>query len=269
MDRIQVQGVHHITIHGSTRQSAIDFWEGLLGMPFIMEQPNLGKPDESHLYFDPGDGRLITVFTKEDREDDATPNPREIGHVDHLAFKVSRAVHAQVSRRLSARGIDYKAFDRGFMDSIYFRDPNGLLVELACYKFEAPEGLREVDILMTAHKLRVEAGANNITDEHLADAIALPTRKPIAVSKRSRSHRRGTVQVTRRSSSHSTRNGRSRRKRSRRVRWIGRTCIALKPSSTGDSGMKCRAFRRYRGYSSLIGRGFCAKMCIRMILRRS
>ena len=27
-------------------------------MPFVFEQPNLGKPDENHLYLDPGDGRL-------------------------------------------------------------------------------------------------------------------------------------------------------------------------------------------------------------------
>ena len=66
MKKIQVQGVHHTTIVGSTRQSAIDFWEGVLGMPFVLEQPNLGKPDENHLYFDPGDGRLLTVFTNED-----------------------------------------------------------------------------------------------------------------------------------------------------------------------------------------------------------
>lgn len=176
MTTLQVQGLHHITIHGSTRQSAIDFWEGLLGMPFVMEQPNLGKPDESHLYFDPGDGRLITVFTKEDRSDAPEPNPREVGHVDHLAFRVSRAVHTQVGTRLEARGIEYKSFDRGFMDSIYFRDPNGLLIELACYKFEAPEGVTEAEVLMTAHRLRVAAGAPNVSDEHLADAIAQLTR---------------------------------------------------------------------------------------------
>ena len=61
MKQLQVQGVHHITLVGSTKQSAIDFWQGALGMPFIFEQPNLGKPDENHLYFDPGDGRLLTV----------------------------------------------------------------------------------------------------------------------------------------------------------------------------------------------------------------
>lgn len=173
MKRLQVQGVHHITIVGSNKQSAIDFWEGLLGMPFIFEQPNLGKPDENHLYFDPGDGRLLTVFTNETREDAKRPAPREIGCVEHIAFNVSRATQKQVAKRLGERGIEFLERDRGFMDSIYFQDPNGLKVELACYKFEAPEGIRDADILMTAHRLRVERGDHHITDEHLADAIEL------------------------------------------------------------------------------------------------
>ena len=58
MRKIQSQGVHHITLVGADRQTSIDFWEGVLGMPFVFEQPNLDKPAESHLYFDPGDGRL-------------------------------------------------------------------------------------------------------------------------------------------------------------------------------------------------------------------
>ena len=48
MKKVQVQGLHHITIVGSTKQSAVDFWQGALGMPFVMEQPNLGNPDENH-----------------------------------------------------------------------------------------------------------------------------------------------------------------------------------------------------------------------------
>jgi glyoxalase family protein len=171
MKRIQVQGVHHITIVGSTRQSAIDFWEGVLGMPFIFEQPNLGNPAESHLYFDPGDGRLLTVFTDESRADAQRKAPREIGSVDHLAFNVSRATFAVAPERLQARGIEFYQRDRGFMDSIYLRDPNGLLVELACYKFEVPAGFRDADVMIAAHRLRVARGAHHITEEHLADAI--------------------------------------------------------------------------------------------------
>lgn len=171
MKKIQVQGAHHITVVGSTRQSAIDFWEGLLGMPFIFEQPNLGNPDENHLYFDPGDGRLLTVFTNETREDAGRRAPREIGCVDHLAFNVSRATFLLAPSRLGERGIEFLERDRGFMNSIYFRDPNGMTVELACYKFEVPDSFRAVDVLMKAHRLRMERNDHHIAEEHLADAI--------------------------------------------------------------------------------------------------
>ncbi|TIX77248.1 MAG: VOC family protein, partial [Mesorhizobium sp.] len=50
MQKLQSQGVHHITLVGAGRQTSIDFWEGVLGMPFIFEQPNLDKASESHLY---------------------------------------------------------------------------------------------------------------------------------------------------------------------------------------------------------------------------
>ena len=171
MSKIQVQGVHHITLVGSTRQSAIDFWEGALGMPFLFEQPNLGKPDENHLYFDPGDGRLITVFTNESRQDAGRDAPREVGCVEHIALNVSRATFLQAPARLEARGIPFIQRDRGFMDSIYLHDPNGLKVELACYKFEPPEGIRARDILVRAFRLRVERGDHHITELHLAEAI--------------------------------------------------------------------------------------------------
>ena len=172
MRKIQVQGVHHITIVGADRQTSIDFWEGVLGMPFVFEQPNLDNAGESHLYFDPGDGRLITVFTNEDRAVDPTPAPREPGNVHHLAFSLSQATFAQVVERLDERGISHSGVkDRGFMDSIYFDDPLGLLIELASYRFEPPAGFAHAEVLLEAHRLRVERGDDHIHTVHLADAI--------------------------------------------------------------------------------------------------
>nr|WP_174819452.1 VOC family protein [Ruegeria lacuscaerulensis] len=172
--KIQTQGVHHITINGADRQTSIDFWEGVLGMPFIFDQPNLDNPNEGHLYFDPGDGRLITIFTNEDRKPDATPVPEAIGSLHHLAFNVSQATFWQVAARLDARGVDNTGpVDRGFMDSIYFRDPLGLRLEIASYRFEPPEGCRHADVLLKAHKLRVARGDHHINREHLADAIEM------------------------------------------------------------------------------------------------
>jgi glyoxalase family protein len=174
MQKIQTQGVHHITMIGADRQTSIDFWEGVMGMPFIFEQPNLDVPAESHLYFDPGDGRLITVFTNEDRVPDSTRNPEGIGNLHHLAFNVSRAMYTQIAKRLDERGISHTGeIDRGFMDSIYFRDPLGQLIECACYKFDPPTGRTHAEVLLQAHKLRVEHGDHHISDEHLADAIEL------------------------------------------------------------------------------------------------
>ena len=57
------------------------------------------------------------------------------------------------------------------MYSIYFREPLGQLLELACYKFEPPAGYTHADVLREAHNIRFAAGAYNIGDEHLADAI--------------------------------------------------------------------------------------------------
>ena len=174
MEKLQTQGLHHITLVGADRQTSIDFWEGVLGMPFIFEQPNLDDARESHIYFDPGDGRLITIFTREDREPIQRRTPTEPGCVHHIAFNVSRAVFMQAVKRLDARGIKHTGVkDRHIFDAIYFEDPLGLLIELSCYKFEPPTGSSHGEVLFEAHKLRVSRGDRAIGEVHLADAIEL------------------------------------------------------------------------------------------------
>ena len=178
MRKLQSQGVHHITIVGADRQTSIDFWEGVLGMPFVFEQPNLDNESESHLYFDPGDGRLITVFTNEEREPDPTRTSTGIGCVHHIALAVSKATFDQAVERLEERGMRHSGVkDRGFMDSLYFDDPLGLLIELSAYRFEPPAGFTHADVLLEAHKIRVERGDHNIDQEHLADAIETLVRR--------------------------------------------------------------------------------------------
>ena len=184
MQKIQTQGLHHVTLVGADRQTSIDFWEGVLGMPFVFEQPNLDDARESHLYFDPGDGRLITIFTREDRKPLNRRTPTEPGCVHHVAFNVSRATFAQAVARLDAREIKHSGVrDRHMFDAIYFQDPLGLLIELSCYKFEPPAGCTHVDVLMEAHKLRIARGDRAIFETHIADAIealVLASRKSLS-----------------------------------------------------------------------------------------
>jgi glyoxalase family protein len=63
------------------------------------------------------------------------------------------------------------------MDSIYFTDPLGLLIELASYRFEPPEHFTHAEVLLEAHKLRVERGDHHIDRAHLADAIERMTER--------------------------------------------------------------------------------------------
>lgn len=172
IEKLPTEGVHHITLVGADRQTSIDFWEGLLAMPFVFEQPNLDNPGESHLYFDPGDGRLITIFTNDARKVDPTRTSTKPGAVHHIAFTVSQSVFGQVEARLDARGISHSGRkDRGFMESIYFNDPLGLTIELTYYRFTVPEGHRIADVMIAAHRIRVAAGDYNIQQIHIAKAI--------------------------------------------------------------------------------------------------
>ena len=178
MEKLQTQGLHHITLVGADRQTSIDFWEGVLGMPFVFEQPNLDNANESHIYFDPGDGRLITIFTNEDRKLIQRRTPTEPGCVHHIAFNVSHANFTEALKRLNDRGIENTGLrDRQIFDAVYFQDPLGLLIELSCWKFEPPAGFTRTDVLHEAHHLRVAAGDRAIMETHLADAIELLVRR--------------------------------------------------------------------------------------------
>ncbi|WP_069300937.1 VOC family protein [Neptunicoccus sediminis] len=170
---VQVQGIHHITLNGTDRQTSVDFWEGVLGMPLIFEQPNLDAPEINHLYFDTGDGRTLTVFTEEGRQPPSQPLAQQPGSVHHIAFWVAQATIRLADERLKARGYGSSGVkDRGFMDSLYFRDPMGLLVELASYKFDPPQGKTHGDVLNLAHKIRLERDGLAIETADVADALA-------------------------------------------------------------------------------------------------
>ena len=169
---LQAQGIHHITLNGADKKTSISFWQDILGMRFIFEQPNLDDHDINHLYFDCGDGTTVTVFTDEKRKPNKTKLENEIESLHHVAFWVSQSIIRVAERNLSENGFANTGIkDRGFMDSIYFRDPLGLLIELASYKFDPPFGYSHANVLEKAHNLRVKRGALNIEDVDISLAI--------------------------------------------------------------------------------------------------
>ena len=90
----------------------------------------------------------------------------------HIAFSLSQATFEQAVERLDERGIRHSGVkDRGFMDSIYFDDPLGLRSSSRRTASSRRSGYTHADVLLEAHKLRVERGDHNIAEVHLADAI--------------------------------------------------------------------------------------------------
>lgn len=172
MAKIQPNGVHHITLMGADRQTSMDFWEGVLGFPFVFEQPNLDEPAENHLYFEPGDGRLITIFTNEARKPSGNATPTPPGAVHHIAFNMERPAFEAALERLKEHRIATSGVkDRGFMHSIYFRDPLGLTLELATYVFEPPKGVLHSEVLRKSYEIRLAAGDYAIETKHIDQAI--------------------------------------------------------------------------------------------------
>ena len=178
---LQVQGIHHITLNGADRQASVDFWQGILGMQLIFEQPNLDHQETNHLYFDCGDGRTLTVFTEEYRTAYKHEISQSVGHVHHIAFWVSQSSIRLAEKRLIKAGYPNDGIkDRGFMDSLYIRDPLGLLVELASYKFDPPQGSSYAQVLSEASKIRDKRNSKVIEEIDVLNAIISISKKHLS-----------------------------------------------------------------------------------------
>jgi catechol 2,3-dioxygenase-like lactoylglutathione lyase family enzyme len=162
-------GTDHVTIWGSNAGDTIEFYRDLLGMPLVLRQPNLDDPDQTHLFFDTGDGTILTVFVRDDRP--STQGVRTgVGGVHHLCFSIESDRFEEVMAALDDAGRGYNVFDRGVFFSLYTRDHNGLVIELSADKYDIPDD-RRGEVLATAQRIREEAGADYATDEHLAAAL--------------------------------------------------------------------------------------------------
>ncbi|MGM0590040.1 MAG: VOC family protein [Halobacteriota archaeon] len=163
-------GTDHVTIWGSNAEDTIAFYRDLLGMPLVLRQPNLDDPSQTHLFFDTGDGRIVTFFVSDDRSSNPRPQRTGVGGVHHLAFSVPPEQFEAAMNGLDDAGRGYNMFDRGIFHSLYTTDHNGLVIELSTDKYDIPEG-RRGEVLATTQRIREEAGAAYAQDEHLEAAL--------------------------------------------------------------------------------------------------
>ncbi|KDE60074.1 lactoylglutathione lyase [Halostagnicola sp. A56] len=167
---ISVTGTDHITLIGSNEEDTIEYYRDLLGMPLVLRQPNLDDPNSTHLFFDTGDGRIITFFVTDDRQSDHRPLRNQVGSVHHLSFSIDAEEFVEIRDALEESRYGYNEFDRGIFHSLYTRDHNGLTIELSADKYEIPDD-RRGEVLATTQRIREEDGSEFAEDRHLAAAL--------------------------------------------------------------------------------------------------
>jgi len=82
----------------------------------------------SHFFFDIGNGNLLGFFDFPGHEH--PPWQETIGGVQHLAISIAQEQYDAAKRKFDQAGMEYLGPDRGVEESMYFRDPNGVGLEL-------------------------------------------------------------------------------------------------------------------------------------------
>jgi catechol 2,3-dioxygenase-like lactoylglutathione lyase family enzyme len=134
---VPVRGLHHFAYRCRDAEETRQFYEDILGLPLahIIQEDRVPSTGEYcpyvHIFFEMGDGSFIAFF---DLGDDlaSEPSPNTPAWVNHLALNVgSVADLVQAKQRLEAAGVEVVGVtDHGFIQSIYFFDPNGIRLEL-------------------------------------------------------------------------------------------------------------------------------------------
>jgi glyoxylase I family protein len=123
-----VQGVHHLALICRDTEETIKFYQEVLGFPLVELVENRDYKGSNHFFFDIGNHNLLGFFDFPGHEHPAWMET--IGGVQHLAISVSPTQFDSAKKKLDEAGVDYLGPDRGVEESMYFRDPNGVGLEL-------------------------------------------------------------------------------------------------------------------------------------------
>ena len=154
----ELSGINHLALVSSDMARTVEFYEGVLGMPLVktVELPaGMGQ----HFFFDCGGGDLLAFFwfpgapagapgiSAPAARPDTGDLVSAIGSMNHVAFSVPAERIEEYRQRLvdagvpcsgianhddSEFGISKEMHPGVFLRSVYFQDPDGILLEMAC-----------------------------------------------------------------------------------------------------------------------------------------
>jgi glyoxylase I family protein len=137
------RGIHHAAFVCRDVEETIRFYQDFLGFPLVELVENRDYTGSSHFFFDLGNQNLLGFFDFPGHGHE--PYKETIGALQHLAISVTSEQFENAKAKLDAIGIDYLGPDRGVFDSVYFRDPNGMGIELYREELGRFEGTELLD----------------------------------------------------------------------------------------------------------------------------
>ena len=134
-----IKGLHHNAYRCRDSEQTRRFYEDFLGLPLVgaldLGQTKTGRATHTlHTFYRMDDGSHLAFFESDDL-------PFEFKHQHDFDLHIALEVEPEVLPRMLARGREQGVecrgpSDHGMVDSIYFRDPNGYVIELCAKRAE-------------------------------------------------------------------------------------------------------------------------------------
>jgi glyoxylase I family protein len=132
-------GIHHVAYRCRDAKQTVEWYERVLGMTYVTafaedKVPSTGEDDPyMHIFLDAGGGNVLAFFELPDQPDMGR-DPNTPAWVQHLALKSPDMESLLAAKaHIEAQGVEVLGPTyHGVFKSIYFFDPNGHRLELAC-----------------------------------------------------------------------------------------------------------------------------------------
>jgi catechol 2,3-dioxygenase-like lactoylglutathione lyase family enzyme len=150
---MEIKGLHHNAYRCRDSEETRAFYEDFLGLPLadafeITETKTGRKTNVLHSFYRMADGSFLAFFEAPDRPFDFK---KQHDYDLHIALEVGMDdLHAMFEKGKAEGRAPRGIADHGFIHSIYFRDPNGYVIELTAETEKAPEYKAEAP--KTAHE---------------------------------------------------------------------------------------------------------------------
>jgi glyoxylase I family protein len=122
------RGVHHVALICSDVERTIRFYQDLVGFPLVEMLENRDYPGSTHFFFDLGNHNLLAFFDFPGLGLESAIEA--IGSLQHLAISATPEQFERIKARLDEHGVEYLGPDRGVEESIYFKDPDNIQIEI-------------------------------------------------------------------------------------------------------------------------------------------